>query len=692
MLTGKVQATHISKSAYVYLRQSSMGQVRHHRESTERQYALKGKAESLGWPVERIRILDRDLGVSGTQIAGREDFKTLVADVSMRRVGAVFALEASRLARSCLDWHRLLELCALTGTLIIDEDGCYDPRDFNDQLLLGLKGTMSQAELHFLRARLHGGKVNKARKGELRFSLPAGFCYDPDGKTVIDPDRQVQGAVRLVFDTFRKAGSACAVVRWFAQERVSFPKRVRGGALDKTLLWGRLTHTRVLDMLKNAAYAGVYVFGRYRVSKEVSSEGGIQSRTKRIPRSAWGVSISDHHEAYIDWEEYLKNQERLQQNQPIKEGAAVSSAAREGHALLQGLLLCGSCGRRLSTRYAGSGGIYPMYDCSWRRREGLSDRPCMTIQCGVLDEAICKKVLEVLKPSGIEIAIQAVEELGRREEGIHGQWRMQLERAEYEAQLAQRRYEEVDPANRLVAATLELRWNESLKRLEELKKEYERVKRTKLKTATPEQRAKILSLAQDFPRLWQASTTQARDRKRMLRLLIKDITVEKLFTERKVVLHVRWQGGAQGDIVANLPLTRGDQLRYPKETVERIRTLAATLPDDEIAEVLNREGIAPSLGGRFTSSKVRGIRVRYGIAPVVLKHPDELSVEQVAEQFGVTKHVVRYWIRHGILKSRKYKGSSPHWIRITPDKERELYDWVRNSTKIQKAKLKDSHL
>src|SRR5438552_6065414 len=313
-MSATIGAEHRSRPAYVYVRQSTLAQVRHNQGSTERQYALRDKAVALGWTPPTIRTLDRDLGVSGAQTAGREDFKTLVADVSMGQVGAVFALEASRLARSNLDWHRLLQLCALTETLVIDEDGCYDPADFNDGLLLGLKGAMAQAELHFIRARLQGGKLNKAKKGALRFPLAVGLGYDALNNLVLDADAEVRGAVQTLFTVFRETGSAYGVVQRFGEQGLLFPKRAYGGAWAGKLLWGRLTEGRVRGVLRNPAYAGVYAFGRYRCVKEVLADGEIRSRVKEMPRSSWLVCIQDHHPGYITFEEYLRNLETLERN------------------------------------------------------------------------------------------------------------------------------------------------------------------------------------------------------------------------------------------------------------------------------------------------------------------------------------------------------------------------------------------
>src|SRR3984885_13226927 len=331
-----------------------------------------------------IRTLDRDLGMTGAEMSRRKDFKTLVADVSMGQVGAVFALEVSRLARSNLDWHRLLELCALTATLVIDEDGCYDPSDFNDGLLLGLKGTMAQAELHFLHARLQGGKLNKAKKGELRFPLPVGYCYDEQDRIVPDADEEVRGAVAMVFRLFRETGSAYAVVHRFTEKGLRFPKRAYGGAWDGKIIWGRLSHSRVLGVLKNPSYAGIYVFGRYQYRREINRGGEVRKRMQAVAMPAWRVSLQQHHDGYITPEEFVKNRERLQKNRTNGEETVLSGPAREGLALLQGLLVCGNCGHALTVRYRGNGGIYPTYQCKLLRREGLATKSCMVFCCGFL--------------------------------------------------------------------------------------------------------------------------------------------------------------------------------------------------------------------------------------------------------------------------------------------------------------------
>lgn len=370
-----------------------MGQVRLNQESTERQYALKDRAELLGWKPDQIKTLDNDLGLSGSSSNRREDFKTLIADVSLGKVGAVFALEVSRLSRSCTDWYRLLEICAITNTLILDEDGCYNPKDFNDQLLLGLKGTMSQAELHFIRSRLIGGKVNKAKKGQLRFPLPVGYCYNQLGEVIFDEDEQVRESVGLLFKIFKERGSAYAVSHYFIDNKVMFPKRAYGGVWKGKLMWGDLTTGRVLGIIKNPSYSGTYVYGRYRYDKSLTNEGHLQSKMVKLPQDNWQVTLHGHHKGYITWEDYLNNQKFLTKNRTNGLETLLPGPAREGIALLHGLLICSYCGHKITIRYQGKGGIQPYYQCSWKRKNsGSGVKDCLSIRC----EPIDKKVSELL--------------------------------------------------------------------------------------------------------------------------------------------------------------------------------------------------------------------------------------------------------------------------------------------------------
>lgn len=681
MIIGKIQPQHLAKKAYIYLRQSTLAQVKFNQESTQRQYALQDKAQQLGWPSAIIKILDGDLGASGAQSNNREDFKTLVADVSMGKVGAIFVLEASRLSRSCADWHRLLELCVMTNTLIIDEDGCYNPCDFNDQLLLNLKGSMSFAELHFIRARLQGGKINKAKKGELKVPLPVGFCYDENNRIRFDPDKQVCNTLRLFFNVFKQEGSAYGIVHHFAHHHIQFPKRAFGGALKGKLTWGRLTHSRTLNILNNPSYAGAYGYGQHTYQKKLSEAGKLKTITKVLPIDEWPIMIKDHHEGYISWESYIDNQKILRQNQTNRKDNMLPLSAREGMALLQGLLICWRCGRRLSTRYQGHGGLYPTYACSSTQGEGLEKESCLSVSATVLDSALSEKVLMTINPVQIDIAAKAFEELEHRSQSLERQWLMKIERAKYEAQLAQRRYEEVDPSNRLVASMLEKDWNDALTLLQQVQSQYGDYKQKNVLTITKVQKENILALAKDFPRLWNAPSTSAKDRKRILRLLIKDITVEKLREERKATLHIRWQGGALEDLEIHTPRSPFEKWKHSDETIKRVRELALTMTDQQIAEKFNQEGLITNKGNSFTWHSIKGIRHTHKISPPILHGPEEFSINQVTKKFNVSYHVVRYWIERNMINIRR--AGSKTWVFLDSEKEIELKKITENSTKLR---------
>jgi hypothetical protein len=484
----------------------------------------------------------------------------------------------------------------------------------------------------------------------------------------------------MLFEKFRETGSAYGVVHAFAKEGIQFPKRAYGGAWNGKLIWGRLSEGRVRGMLRNPAYAGAYVYGRYQSMKDIAPDGTFFTRSREAPLESWTVFLEGHHEGYLSWETFLENRELLERNRT--NGQILPGPAREGHALLHGLLICRTCGRRLTVRYMGNGGIYPIYECNWQRREGLSTTSCLTIRCDLLDGPVVRRLLEVVEPKQIEIALEAFEELERREETLDNQWRMKLERAAYEADLAQRRYENVDPANRLVAATLERQWNNALARVEEIKKEFDVHRASQRVALTDERKNDILSLAQDLPSLWGSPTTQDKDRKRILRLLIKDITVERM-EAKKMVLHLRWQGGACEDIPVLLPPPYCDQICYSDKVVDRVRVLAQELPDSKIAARLNETGLQSAKGKRFTPSIVSWIRYRHRIPAPVLKLPGELTVGQIADKFAVSRHVVYYWIEHNVLSARRPDGA-PYYIALDPEKEKELTDWVVQSVKIHR--------
>jgi hypothetical protein len=545
---------------------------------------------------------------------------------------------------------------------------------------------MSSAELHFIRARLHGGKVNKAKKGELRSVLPVGYVYDEQGRTVIDPDQEVHGALRLLFKTFREVGSAYGVVHKFAQEGIRFPKRAYGGAWDGKLVWGNLVHNRVRYVLRNPEYAGAYVYGRYGYEKSVTKEGEIKTKTIERPMENWEVLIKDHHESYITWDEYLEHRKMLSENQTNGKEYVLSGPAREGLALLQGLLICADCGHKISIRYTGNGGIYPTYQCTWRKRDGISHRHCINISCRLLDDAISKRIVEVLQPSELKVAVHAFEELERRSHAVDRQWELKIERAQYESDLAQRRYEEVDPSNRLVTSTLETRWNDALVTLEEIRKQYEEYKRKQGLSNIAHRKAEILSLGKNFSRLWQAKTTKAKDRKRILRLLVKDITVKKREGKKQVKLQIRWQGGALEEMLVEIPPNAPDKWRHSPETIKRVRDLAKTLNDNQIAACFNEEGLKTNKGNVYTASSIAWIRYKHSIAAPDLKRPEELTVKQAAEKFDVGAHVVYYWIDRKIVQARKLNSGSPWWITLDSPTEQRLHSWAESSLRISKVR------
>jgi DNA invertase Pin-like site-specific DNA recombinase len=465
----KVNATHLKRAAYLYIRQSTLRQVFENVESTKRQYALRQHAVALGWQQDQIIVIDSDLGQSGASAADREGFQRLVTEVSLGRAGIVLGLEVSRLARNSTDWHRLLEICALAGTLILDEDGVYDPAHFNDRLLLGLKGTMSEAELHVLRARLQGGILNKARRGELFVRPPIGFAYDPLGRLVLDPDQQIQSTLRLLFDTFRRTGSAMATVREFRQSHILFPRRIQSGPSKGDAIWGKLEHSHVLRVLHNPRYAGVFVFGRTRARKDIN--GG--RRVRPLPREEWHTLIPESHPAYISWDEYERNLKRLRENAQAIGSDRRKSPPREGPALLQGLIVCGKCGRRMTLRYhARRAGLCPEYVC---QRKGIENAEplCQRIPGADVDRVVGDMLLELINPATLDIALTVQQQLQGRLKESDRLRKQHVERARYEAELAQRRYMRVDPENRLVADSLEADWNEKLRAFGTAQNEYE---------------------------------------------------------------------------------------------------------------------------------------------------------------------------------------------------------------------------
>jgi len=643
--SNKVTPEHLRRLAYLYVRQSTLRQVHENRESTARQYDLKRRAQALGWATDQIIVIDEDLGLSGATAVHRNGFQHLVAEVGLGRVGVVMGLEVSRLARSSTDWHRLLEICALADTLILDEDGIYDPSHFNDRLLLGLKGTMSEAELHLLRARLIGGQLNKARRGELWMKPPIGFICDSSGRVVFDPDQQVQRAVHLLFETFHRTGSAMRVVHHFKTEGLLWPRRITSGARAGELVLGPLEHSRVLGILHNPRYTGAFVYGRTRQQKVVVGE---QVRYRRLKREQWSVFLPNMYPGYISWEEFESNQAKLLANANGYGEDRRKSPPREGAALLQGLVICGVCGLRMTVRYhIDHGHPIPDYVCQ-RRGIQTAEPLCQSLPGAQIDQAITELVLKAVNPASLEVALEVFEELRTRQTEVDRLRRAQVERAREEAELAQRQYLLARPENRLVVDNLERQWNEKLKNLAQAEEEYVRLSQSTPLALTDADRNRIQALASDLPGVWNDPRTPARDRKRMLRLLIEDVTLVK---RQNIQIHIRWKGGATTSLERPLPLSAPDLVRTPADTVELVRVLATEQTDAQIARTLNARWLRTGRKNRFTRLIVRHIRKAYGVHSYVehLRSQGWLTAPEMAARMGVHSTTAKRFASEGVM-------------------------------------------
>jgi DNA invertase Pin-like site-specific DNA recombinase len=646
----KITTRHLRRAAYLYVRQSTLRQVFENTESTHRQYALRERALALGWTTEQVVTIDEDLGQSGASAEGREGFQRLVTDVSMGRVGIVLGLEVSRLARCSSDWYRLLEICALTDTLILDEDGIYDPNSFNDRLLLGLKGTMSEAELHFLKMRMRGGILSKARRGELKSPLPIGFVYGPDDRVVLDPDRQVQESLQLFFQTFRRTGAATATVKAFREQEILFPHRLRTGPHRGELAWGPLVHSKALQIIHNPRYAGAFFFGRER--RHGKGPGG-HCLYEKLPREEWISLIQDVHPGYITWDEFEENERRLRDN-ALALGAERRSPPREGPALLQGLAICGRCGLRMNVGYnTYRGKLVPLYTCRRDRIKHALPGYCQVINGRTIDEAIGRLLVESVTPMAIEAVLSIDDELRQRGEEVKRLLGQGVERARYEADLAQRRYLQVDPDHRLVADTLEAEWNQRLRDLEEAKQKLDEEK-TKVAVLCEEKRQQIRELAADFPRLWNDPRTPDRERKRLARLLIEDVTLLK---GDCIDIHVRFRGGATRSIKLPLLLSGPDARRTPRQIVEEIDRLLDRLTESGVARELNSRGFTTGAGQPFDAHLVRYVRETYKLKDryTRLREIGLLTKYEIAERLGISPRTAIQWHQQGLLQGIPYE-------------------------------------
>jgi DNA invertase Pin-like site-specific DNA recombinase len=663
----KIKPAHLQRDAFVYVRQSTPSQVEHNRESTERQYALANRAVELGWPREQVTVVDEDLGLSGSSADKRSGFARLIAAVAMRLVGIVLGLEVSRLARNNADWYRLIDLCAMTDTLIGDGDGLYHPAWFNDRLLLGLKGTMSEAELHIIRARLEGGIRNKAAKGELRRGLPTGFIWGEDeGQVLLHPNEAVREAIRCVFARFAELGSARRVWLWLRSEGLSFPSQYNDGT---DVRWGDPTYTAIHSILTNPVYAGAYVYGKSRHERVLDQEGKIKRRSRKLPQSQWAVLIHEHHEGYIDRATYDANQTRIGTNirpRPHQPGGAV----REGAALLQGIATCGHCGRKLRTQYPGRN-ARPGYYCAGKNIVNGRGIFCLNIGGVQIDQAVADALLEQLKPAAFEATLQATQQLESDHDAALAQWRLAVERAHYEAQRAERRYRAVDPENRLVARGLEAEWEQRLSELEQARVALERKSQTRPATLSPEDYQRIRALGADLKRVWAAPTTTDRDKKELLRTLLEEVIIEVKRDDFLAHLTLRWRGGMITELDLHLPRLNPARVRTDEDTIELVRRLAVHYPDGVIAGILNRQGRKTVRGERFTANQVASLRRYRDIArfepPAKPPKGELVTIAGAAEILQVAPSTIHRWLAVGIIPGEQVTPGAPWQIRITDE-------------------------
>ena len=663
----KVKPTHLQRTAFIYVRQSTAAQVEHHRESTERQYALVDKACAIGWHRDQVSIIDEDLGLSGASTAHRSGFARMTTEVALARVGIILGLEVSRLARNNADWYQLLDLCAMTDTLIGDADGIYHPALFNDRLVLGLKGTMSEAELHILRARLDGGIRNKAARGELRRGLPVGFIWgEGDGEVRFHPSEAVTSAIRTVFERFDELGSVRRVWLWFRSEGLKFP--LQSNQLPE-IEWVAPTYHAIHGVLKSPVYAGAYVYGKTRCERYVDEQGRISKRVRKLPQSEWSVLIPDHHEGYIDWTTYEANQDRIATNirpQPHQGGGAV----REGAALLQGLATCGHCGRRLRTHYRGKNHT-PGYHCAGKDIVQGRGVYCLNIGGVQIDQAVTKAFLEALKPAGVEAALVAAEQLEADHDAALAQWRLAVERAHYEAERAERRYRAVEPENRLVARGLESEWEQRLRELEQAQSELTRRRAQRPKTLTIDERNTLLALGKDLKHVWSAATTTTRDQKEILRTLLEEVIVAVYRDEYRAHLTLRWRGGLLTELEVSLPRSRPATVRTDEGTLALLRRLAAHYPDAVIAGILNKQERTTARGLRFTADLVGNLRRNWDIPR--FKPPTEpaggelVNIKQAAQALSIAPSTIHRWLNDGFIAGEQVTPGAPWRIRMTEE-------------------------
>ena len=669
----KLTGSHLRRQAFVYLRQSSQAQLERNVESTARQYALVERAIELGFTREQVVVIDEDLGISGSGLSERSGFARLTAEVALGHAGLVLGLEVSRLARNNADWYRLLDLCGVTDTVIGDGDGIYHPGSFNDRLLLGLKGTMSEAELHVLRARLEGGIRNKAARGELRKALPVGLQWGEDeGEIVLDPDEAVRGAIQTIFDRFAELGSVRQVWLWMRREQLLFPmRRFAHGEIE----WITPTYHQIHSVLESPVYAGAYAFGKTRRERYVDEHGQTRQRMRRLPQAEWQVLIWDHHPGFIDKATFEANRERVAANTRPR-AHEPGGAVREGQALLQGIAVCGRCGRKLKVHYQGRRGHQsPAYHCPASILVEGRGSWCLRVGGGQIDQAVASALLAALTPAGVRAAVQAAEALETDHNAALDQWRLQVERAKYQADRAERRYRQVEPEHRLVARGLERDWEHALGALTEAEAELTLREQQRPRTLTDTERQQLLALGGDLGRVWAAPTTTDRDRKQLLRCLIEEVILDVQREQDRATVTVRWKGGAITELAVPLPRHQ-PTIRTDEDTIALLTRLASHYDDATIAGILNRQGRRSATGERFTAIIVGGLR-RYRSIPAYQPPsapPDGelLPVGKAADELGVAASTIFRWLQVGFIRGEQDTPGAPWRIRVN-DQLRALF-------------------
>ena len=669
----KLTGSHLGRQAFVYLRQSSQAQLERNTESTARQYALVERAIELGFSREQVVVIDEDLGISGSGMSDRSGFARLAAEVALGHAGLVLGLEVSRLARNNVDWYRLLDLCGVTDTVIGDSDGLYHPGSFNDRLLLGLKGTMSEAELHVLRARLNGGIRNKAQRGELRKMLPVGLIWgEEEGEILLDPDEAIRGAIQTIFDRFAELGSVRQVWLWMRREGVKFP--LRRWEHDE-LRWVTPTYHQIHSVLESPVYAGAYAFGKTRRERYVDEHGNTRQRLRRLPQAEWGVLIWEHHPGYIDKATYQANRERIAANTRPR-AHEPGGAVREGVALLQGIAVCGRCGRKLKVHYQGKRGQQrPNYHCPASILVENRGSWCMRVGGMQIDQAVAGALLAALTPAGVKAAIIAAEALEHDHDAALKQWRLQLEQARYRAEKAERRYRQVEPENRLVARGLERDWESALQELAKAEAELALRQQQHPRTLTKQEREGLLALGTDLGRVWSAPTTTDRDRKQLIRCLIDEVILNVDRDKDQATVTIRWHGGAITELTVPLPRHQ-PTIRTDEDTIELLTRLATHYDDGTIAGILNKQGRRSATGERFTQIIVGGLR-RYRHIPAYQPPTDPpdgelLPIAKAAEQLGVAPSTIHRWLHDGVIRGEQDTPGAPWRIRVN-DQLRALF-------------------